>query len=318
MTHTLDEYGRYLRSRGKVAVATAGGRQLWVPGARGELVRLPSTTTDAVAPEDLRRLLATRGTWIVTRVAEPGPGREANCYFYLCRDAAYDLGRLRKNARRVIKRGQRHFVVRPCTWDEMARCGRAAAVDTGARHGQQPSSEAAFREFVELRRDGGFHEAWGAWAGDQLAAWLTVLRIDDWAMFDAAESRTEFLPMAPNNVLRFQALRTLLVDERRSVVTTGLSSADATVDTRSMHQYFTRLGFEAVPRCREFLLHPLLRPAFGLPLVSLAWDRVAAAWPRVAVLQKAAGLARHLAKRARLPSVDESTEPPGGEGDDAA
>jgi hypothetical protein len=321
---TLAEYGRSLARAGLVSVSTDSARQLWVPGARGELVRLPPTSTEPVPAATARQLLGRPGIWLISHLAEPDVGRPANCYLYVCRDPAYDLGALRRNARRVIKRGLRHFVIRRCTWDEMAQKGLAAILDTRARHGQPTTGDADFHAFCEVRRRSGFHEAWGAWQGDELAAWTTVIRIDDWAMFDSANSRTAFLSLAPNNVLRFHVLRLLLVEERRRIVSTGISSADPTVDARSMHEYFTRLGFEALPRRRVFVPHPLLRPWVATELGSLAWDRVAAAVPQLTVVQKLAGLARHVSGRARLPQVEASAAgeaegaaagPAGGEGE---
>jgi hypothetical protein len=288
---TLAEYAGRLKSQGVACALTAGGSQLWIPGARGELMRLPMTCSAAVESAAARDLLRLPGVWVLSYLVAPGPAERANCFLYVCRDAEYHMDRLRKNARKVLKRGLRNFVVRRCTWDEIAEKGYAAKAETDERHGYPPPPRESVPAFVGVRRHSPFHEAWGAWRGDDLAAWITLVKVDQWAEFEVAPSRTAAMPLAPNNILRYECLRSLLGDEKRSEVVTGVSAVRLGSDQRAMHEYNTRIGFEAIPMRRVFLPHPLLAPFLRPRLAYAMLRRLSAARPASALLAKAAGMA---------------------------
>lgn len=288
---SLAGYADHLKAQGVACALTAAGSQLWIPGARGELMRLPMSCANPVDPAAARGLLRLPGVWVLSYLVAPVPAAPANCFLYVCRDAAYHMDRLHKNARKVLKRGQRNFVVRRCTWDEIAEKGYAAKAETDERHGYPPPPPESLRAFVAVRRGSPFHEAWGAWRGDDLAAWVTLIKVDTWAEFEVAPSRTCAMPLAPNNILRYECLRSLLVEERRSEVVTGVSAVRLGSDQRSMHEYNTRIGFLAVPMRRVFVPHPLLVPFLRTRLTYAMLRRLSVARPGSALLAKAAGMA---------------------------
>jgi hypothetical protein len=201
---------------------------------------------------------------------------------------------LHKNSRKVIKRGLRNFEVRRCSWEEIEAKGLAAKRETDLRHGYQPTTPESFQTMLDRWRGSRFHEAWGAWRDGDLAAWVTLYKVDDWAEYEVAPSRTDFMSLAPNNVVRYVSLRTLLVEEKWPLVMTGLSSVNPSL---SMHQYNTRIGFEAAARRRVFVPHPLLTPMLKPRWAYPLWKRLAAALPQIVLLQKVSGLARLMSSR---------------------
>jgi hypothetical protein len=294
---TVREYVDYLRAHGVLCSLTAAGTDLWLPGATAEQMRLPLSCTAPVSPEELSSVMKGRGVWVVSYLAEPDETHPANCFFYVCRDGAYSINKLKKRVRASIRKGLETLQVRLCTWDELARAGHAAYADTDVRHGYPAPSLADFQRFVEHRRGNPFLDIWGAWAGDQLAGWLTVLKVDDWALFDAAKSATAFLGVSPNNALYYTITKTMMVDEKRHYVSSGLSTVQAGVNPLSLHRFKISMGHEAVPLRRVFVPHPLLGAFLNRGLVSRVLDGLGKALPSVSIVGKFAGLSRSVSGR---------------------
>jgi len=297
----LRVYTEYAAAAGEAAVLSPDGTHVWAGGVRGELMRIPLECTDAPAPGLVRSLLGRHGVWMVTYLVTPDDARPANCLDYVCRDPDYRLGKLASPARRDIRRGLRSFTVRLCTWDELIEKGHPAEVDTAERHGYVRPSAEGLRAFAERRRGFPLFEIWGAWEGDRLAAWMSVCKVDDWAMIDVCRSRTASLRNCPNNALLFTATRRFLAEEKRRWVTYGLSSLQVAVNELAMHKYKVRMGYEALPMRRVFALHWTLGLLMRSRAASVGWEMLAKWLPKQAALRKAAGLARLVSGRERSP-----------------
>ena len=294
---TLAGFTEHLKAHGLPCDLTADGTQAWVPGARSELQRFPFECTEPVDDAVLREVLKQQGIRVVSYLVEGGAAAVPNCFDYVCRDSGYTIDNLPKNARRDIRRGLRGFAVRLCTWDELAERGSAAHADTMARHGYASPPPDYIQHLTERLRGSPFYEVWGAWQGDELAAWMTIIKIDDWAMIDLARSCTEALNLCPNNALLYTATRHLLVDQKYAYVTYGLSSIQVNVHELSMHKYKTRMGYEALRMHRVFVVQPALRPLVTSPLMSWGLEKLAGLCPKSANLRKIAGMSRLLSGR---------------------
>ncbi len=308
---TLGEYVRYLERLGRPCDLSAGGEYAWVPGVTGELQRFPLECSQPVEPEVLRHLLKRPGIWLASYLLEESPAAVANCFDYVCSDPEYALDRLAKNARRDIRRGLRSFLVRLCTWDELRDKGFPAHSETNVRHGYASPHVSSFHEMIARQRATPFYEVWGAWRGGELAAWMTLLKIDGWAMVDIARSRTAWLRECPNNAVLYRATEHILKNDKYAYITYGLSSIQVDVNELSMHRYKTRMGYIPLRRHRRFFLHPLLRPFLSRNLGSWALERLAAVCPQSANLRKSAGMSRLLSGRQARPLAwaDEGAEP---------
>jgi hypothetical protein len=294
---TLQEMVAHLAGLGEPCASTAAGSEAWVQYPRGVLLRFPLDRAAPVAREACSALLRERGVWLLNYLVAPDEGHRANCVHYVCRDGAYDLQKLDRQARQNVRRGLKTFELRLCSWDEWAREGFQAYAETEARHGYD-ADRRAFTRLTERWRRCPLYEVWGAWQGAELAAWLTVLKVDDWAMVDLVRARTTALPGRPNNALLYLAGRHALVEERRRYVTLGTSSLQVGAGEQSMHRYELDMGYEAVPVHRVFVARPIYRPALDSRAMSWAWDRLSRTFPRSAPLRKVAGMARLLSGRA--------------------
>jgi hypothetical protein len=298
---SLRQYADFLLARGEPAIVEPGQAAGWFPGVSRELYRLPMTCTTPPDARELRAVLAHKGIWVASYMLEPAPARPASCFDYLCTDGQYDVEELSKPARRDVRRGLRCFTIRPICWDELLEAGLPAYADTEGRHGHAPPGPAELAELA--KRFGGCPcmELWGAWDQAGLAAWIRVVKVDDWAVIASACSRRDALRDCPNNALVYQATRRFLVQERRRWVSFGVSSVQATDNVVSLHRFKLRMGYAAVPRCRTFAVHPALRPLVGSRAAAWMWAKAAAARPGSAGLSKIAGMARLLAGVDRAP-----------------
>jgi hypothetical protein len=298
---TLAAYVEHLQSLGRPAVLSRNGPYAWTLGALRFLKRLPLGYPEPPDPAEVRDLLRLRGIWLVGYTVTPNETRPANCLDYICRDPEFQLEKLSSPARRDVRRGLRRFTVRLCTWDEVAEKGSEAHADTLARHEDAMPVPGLLRRMAALHRAAPFYDVWGAWDGDNLAAWMLVIKIDDWALVPLAYSRTEALKDCPNNAILCRATVQYLVKERRSRVSYGLGTVRADVDPRPLHKYKTRMGYEAVALHGAYAANPLLRPALQTRPGSWCLERLSRALPKVRGLRKAAGLSRVLSGRDKDP-----------------
>ncbi len=304
---TLQDLVHHLAAGGEPCATTAAGTQAWIQYPRGVLLRFPLDCPEPVDAKVCASLLGRRGVRVLNYLVVPDEWHPANCVHYVSADGGYELGKLDRQARQNVRRGLKSFELRLCTWEEWATKGLAAFAETEARHGYV-AEEGAFRCMVARWKDQPFHEIWGAWREGELAAWLTVLKIDDWAMVDLVRSRTDALSGRPNNALLYLASRRALVEERRRYVTLGTSSLQLGADEQSMHRYKVDMGYQAVPVHRVFVVPTLARPLLEARAMSRVWDRLSRAFPASGPLRKLAGMSQLISGRA-TPQV---LEPPRG------
>ncbi len=299
---TLAAFVEHLQGKGRPAVLSPDGREAWVPGVKGEMMRFPLASTD---PPDLglvRRVLRLGGIWTASYFLQPSEGHIANCFHYVARDPAYSLQSLSANTRSKIRRGLKNFNVRLSTWDELVDKGFPSMVDTWERHRYTPPKADALAEHAELRRDCPFYQLWGAWSGQELAAWVEWVRVDDWALIGLACSLTSSLRAYPNNALIFAATRHFLADQKCSYVSYGISSVQAHAETLvSLHTFKLQMGYEALAMHRHFVPAPILRPMLCWRSSSWLLEKAAALVPQIAAVRKVAGMSRLLSGREKDP-----------------
>jgi len=298
---TLREYVEFLRGCGQTCLLSTEGKHAWISEMPGVLERFPGECTDPVNPAELREAFSLRGMRIVNYNRTVDGDHPPTCFDYICRNPEYHIDGLDSNARRDIRRGLRSFVVRLCSWDELAEHGYAPHADTFERHQYAPPPPGGIRRYVEERRGTPFFDIWGAWEGETLAAWLAVIKVDDWAVVHWANSSTAALRNCPNNAMLYVATRRLLVDEKRVFVSYGLSSVQAGPTHLGLHKYKVRMGYEAIPRHRVFVPRPLVGLLLKPKVASWMWDRMERIFPKSPFVRKVAGVSRLLAGRERVP-----------------
>jgi hypothetical protein len=117
------------------------------------------------------------------------------------------------------------------------------------------TSRAGFREYVYL----------GAWKDDQLAAFVSMIEVDDWAEHEGTFSVDTLRQYRPSDTLMYIVLTHYLVERKYRLVSSGVSSIQVESNTAGLHRFKTKVGFQARAVHRAFMPHLLLRP-FVSPL----------------------------------------------------
>lgn len=284
------EYVRILRNIGIEAVL-GSGETCWVPSEPGAVTRVPTFCLAEPAPGEVDDVLRATRCAIATYLRQPGGGLPANAWLYLCSNVDYSLSKLAAPVRRNVRRGLRELTVGPLTGDELLQHGVRAFCDTRRRIGLADGTPARFRRYFRPRI---LHERelyLGAWRDGRLAAFMTVLHMDDWIELGSF-SMDAMLPHRPNDALMYTVLSEYLAGGRCTVVSYGLSSIQTSSAASGLHRFKRKFGFTPVPVHRAFVLHPAVRPLANRATLSLAhWTLLAALrfWPRDARLKKAEG-----------------------------
>jgi len=298
---TMADYVADLHRHGQSGLLSSDPGAGWTPDRRFALFRFPIEHTKPPDPEEVREALRQGGAWVVSYTLAPGPDRPPNCMDYVCRDRKYDIDRLAPPVRRNIRRGLRSFTVRLCTWDELAEKGYPARADTAIRHGYAKPPEDDTRGFVDRYRGSPHFDIWGAWDGDELMAWIGVIKIDNWAYVHQAQSRSAALPLRPNNAVLYLATRHIMVVEKRDWVTYGVSSIQRRDPHLGLHNYKTRMGYVTEPLHRAFAVRRALRLLLKPAPAAWAWERLAKLLPWSHAVARIAGMAGLLSGRELAP-----------------
>jgi hypothetical protein len=255
----------------RVTVVPGSSGCHWVGNVCGSLFREPTSCLAPPQPGEVRRALWKAWAPVATYVVAPSDEQPANAWLYVCDDHDYRLEDLGSTARRDIRRALRQLRFEFTDAATLLARGAKAFCDTQKRLGLSDGTFEVFRRDHEpIGRNPGIQIA-GAWAGDFLAAFATVLAIDDWADI-SIYAADDYLSSCPVNGLIHFALDHYLVQRKFRGVGYGLSSIQEASKAVTLDRFKKKAGFEAWPVHRAFVLHPLLRPLanrctlFGLRL----------------------------------------------------
>jgi hypothetical protein len=257
-TATLAEYATALADRGTRLRQTQDGT-FWIGYETGALMRLPKFQTEPPSPCAIRELFWHSGAALISYLLEPDDLHPANAWLYLCADRSYCLAKLAPAVRRNVRRGLRELTIEPITTEQLLFHGVHAFCDTRRRVGLNDGTPEEFHRQFASRGGSPGHVFLGAWKNDQLAAFLSITEVEDWAE-TGCFSTDALLNLRPNDALFFYALSHYLTERGFRLVSYGLSSVQAESNVLGLHVFKTKLGFEAHPVHRAFVLHPFFRP----------------------------------------------------------
>jgi hypothetical protein len=298
---SITAYAAELARLGEPVLAGSDGT-LWVRHDAGAMMRVPRFHIDPPAAREVADVLWRGRVAAAQYLLPPNAQHSANAYLYLCTDPSYELEKLSPPMRRNVRRGLRHLRIEALTGNDLLTAGQQAFFDTRRRIGLSDWTPEEFRRRFGWRSRCAGHSFLGAWRGNQLAAFLSTIEIDDWIEIESCYSMNALLPFRPNDTLMYSALFHYLRERRRRVVCYGLSSIQAENNADGLYAFKLKVGFEAQPVHRAFVLHPLLRPLANR--VTLRGMNAALwFWPRGRVLKKAEGMLAYILGEARLPVV---------------
>jgi len=256
---SIAEYASELTKNGTQVLQGAQGT-FWVGYEAVAMVRIPTCHLAPPTPGEVQRVLWRGRVATVSYLLDPDEHHPANAWLYVCTDRAYALDKLPHAMRKNVHRGLKELRIAPISSDQLLAHGVQAFCDTRRRNGLSDGTSEEFYRRFSLRARCPGHVILGAWKDDKLAAFLFITEVDDWAENEGPFSVDTLLNLRPNDVLLFWELSHFLTKGACCVVSAGTSSIQAESNAAGLHAFKTKVGFEARPVHRVFMLHPLLRP----------------------------------------------------------
>jgi hypothetical protein len=256
MTALVDAagYAKFLRALGHRVIQTRSS--YWYDAGRFFLLSAPPHRLYDLSDAELRRLLRWP-LYLGARFAAPlsAPGKLS--YQIVCDNPAYDLDGLSANVRSKVRRGLKRTRIEALPFAVAAVAGRQAHEDTVARQGRDGVlAGARWDRFWAAAAATPGMEAWGAWVGEVLAAFLVTVRFEDGVDFLLARSRNEELNAYPNNALIFEVTHEMLAHQKVPEITFGLEALEP---VGPLDRFKFSMGFQPRPIRQRVIFHPLVR-----------------------------------------------------------
>lgn len=181
-------------------------------------------------------------------------------YMIVCSDKDYDIASVNaKYARRQTRRGLENFEIRQFSLRELATLGNSLNYDTLSRQNRSPRiwSERKWQLYCRAAEGLDGFEAWGAFTGKKLAAFMVTFQMEDHFTILHQSSATEYLRLYPNNALIFYVTKLKLTSPAVAAVSYGPQSLDA---PESLDTFKFRMGFQKRPMKQKIVFNPLLGP----------------------------------------------------------
>lgn len=300
---SISEYAAELAKNG-VSVVSGTDGTVWVRHDAGAMMRVPRFHLDPPAPGEARgvpwRAWVASGSYL----QEPDAFHPANACLYVCTNQTYALDKLTPAMRRNVRRGSKELRIAPLTPVELFTHGAQAFYDTRRRVGLSDGTPEEFRRRFSWRTRCRGHAFLGAWRHEQLAAFLSLIEVEDWVEIESCYSMNALLNFRPNDTLMYSALSHYLCERGCRVVCYGLSSVQAENNAAGLYAFKRKVGFEAQPVHRAFVLHPFLRPLVNR-LTLRSMNLALRFWPRGRVLKKAEGTLAYMLGEERIPDAME-------------
>mgnify|MGYP002624192579 CR=1 FL=1 len=188
-----------------------------------------------------------------------------NAYLYTIDDNDYELEKLDSTGRRFARKGRANFDIKFVDWEVILEQGLKAFCDTRTRNGLDDGTEDVFLKRMTDNKNNPAFKAIAAFSKDEnlLAAYLTVIEVEDWVEITSGYSDNNFLKSYPNNGLFDFALSHYLKEHSFQKVSYGVSSIQKKSNKESLHVFKKRVGFKATPIKRVFLPNPKYKFAFN-------------------------------------------------------
>ena len=169
-------------------------------------------------------------------------------YLIGCADHTYDLSTLSSTARRATRRGLEHCSVRRLLFDELEAAGALElSRSTLERQDRKVTADhdRYWRGYFAAAHQAPIAECWGAFDGDQLAAFLLAVTVGDCLYLHLLKSSSEHLASYPNNAVVYTFVHDALGRPGIDEVSWGLESL--LPEMEGLERFKRSMGFEQRP-----------------------------------------------------------------------
>lgn len=282
-----EDFARFWQHQGHRVIQTSSC--LWYNAHPWSYLSTPYHRLLTPTQGEIRRVLW-GGPALVLRYPAPIQGDTTRGGLFVCSNRTYDLSSLGKKARNQTRRGLERCTVRPIELSWLAEHGHLLNVETLARQGRAADSLTLTQWKAYCRAAGeiaGF-EAWGAFVGEQLAAFMVAALVEEWFSILCQASRTSTLELSPNNALVYVVTQAKLRSCDVGHVSYGMKSLEA---TGGLDHFKEQMGFHLQPFRECVVLHPVLRIVSRVGAQAMV-ERLAARHPESDLWRKASVVLR--------------------------
>jgi hypothetical protein len=236
------EYAKFLRAIGHNVIKTENA--WWYDSSPRVYRGFPFHRPLELTEREIAEVLSTGA--LAVRYACPLE-KGSPSYIMACRDKGYGIKSLPK-PRNVTRRGLEACTVRQLTFDDL-RTPEVMEMnrDTLERQGAHISDdlEEFWDRYYSAAKDCATMETWGAFVGDEIAAYLIACRIEDSMEAIFLKSRTKYLSARPNNALVYTHTQNALSRPEINVVSHGWEPSMG--DSTGVERFKHRLGYKKEP-----------------------------------------------------------------------
>lgn len=206
---------------------------------------------------DLREILRSDG--LVARFGCP-IDQGVPSFRIVCDSKDYDFPLLRSRTRTQVRRGLEVCRVERIEFQQLQKLALPLNADTLIRQGRKVPSDLQtyWTRYYQQAAVTQGAEAWAAFVGTDLAAYLISFMIDDVANLLIVRSSSQHLENYPNNALLFQFLSARLKDADVRMVSYGYESIQS--DLGSLDQFKLGMGFRKDPVGQRIEFAPWISP----------------------------------------------------------
>jgi hypothetical protein len=252
----VDNYRRFLETIGHRVIASPSSH--WSDVARWFYESIPPSRIITPDQSEINTLFRQHCV-IGLKYCAPCDYVGKSSWIYICQDRDYDLKSLHRKMRNKVRQGLRNCNVRPVSFEYLRDHGIPLNQDTLKRQGRDDPMFSQMARWVRLCQAGQQTEgadAWGAFVGNQLAAYMITFAVEGYANILYQMSRTDLLDSRANNVLAFVATQEMLASPDIQCVSYGQASIRG---LPGLEEYKVRLGYKKRPIRHVIVLHPFIR-----------------------------------------------------------
>lgn len=249
----------WFRRQGHTVVRTRSS--FWYDAGARVLQAFPYHWLIEPSEQELRGLLV-RNNAVALRYSTPlEAARGKVSYHVVCRDPAYDLGCLNRQARQNVRRGLEYAHIEQIPIGRLAGEGWPLRQDSLRRQGRLGTeTEAEWRRLCASAEGLPGFEAWAAVHDGEMVASFLAFVCDDTLMLPYEQSASAHLEHRINNALFYAMIRGAMARPHVSAVFFCLQSLDA---PESVDEFKFRMGCAARAVRQRVVFHPLLAPMFN-------------------------------------------------------
>ena len=257
----------FFERRGRSVFAGAGAWWASVDSGSRSYLSCSEHLVLSATPAEVSAALGRHGA-----IAAQYATAEAGCPsgVFLITDREYGIEQVQKRMRNMVRKGLKHFEIRPVEKHEMLERGIAINLETMTRHElfrPEFSEPALWRRNVDAIYGMNGPVCMGAFEAGVLMSYVFGV-IDDGVLFLMVQKTVDrALELHANPALTFETCRAAFGSGQVRAVSVGTMPF---LNSPNLHQFKTRMGFELHPYNMRIELHPALEKLAGPGMVGFA------------------------------------------------